>query len=165
MRRVTSSPVWWRHTSWQLGEARSGLPRLPRPTVVASRFRASGLWAQLSDNRRWWLRSLAWAPSHSRLLPNRKPRVKTGIAPRARSARIALAGLSGLALAIYACSDVPTVPRGQAAESVVVKWDQAALAAVRRTHLGPPMVARALAVAHTAMYDAWAAYDGVAVGT
>lgn len=83
----------------------------------------------------------------------------------ARSACIALGGLSGLALAIYACSDVPTAPRGQAAESVVVKWDQAALAAVRRTHLGPPMVARALAVAHTAMYDAWAAYDGRAVGT
>jgi hypothetical protein len=27
------------------------------------------------------------------------------------------------------------------------------------------MVARALAIAHTCMYDAWAAYDGVAVGT
>src|SRR5205814_5611961 len=30
---------------------------------------------------------------------------------------------------------------------------------------GPPMVSRALAVAHTAIFDAWAAYDGVAVGT
>src|SRR5262249_28672954 len=30
---------------------------------------------------------------------------------------------------------------------------------------GPPMVARALAIAHTCMYDAWAAYDDVAVGT
>ena len=74
-------------------------------------------------------------------------------------------GLAVSALAIYGCSDVPTAPRGQAHDSVVVKWDQAALAAVRRTHLGPPMVARALAVVHTAMYDAWAAYDGRAVGT
>ncbi|MDB4869333.1 MAG: motif putative anchor domain protein [Gemmatimonadales bacterium] len=74
-------------------------------------------------------------------------------------------GLAVSALAIYGCSDVPTAPRGQAHASVVVKWDQAALAAIRRTHPGPPMVARALAVVHTAMYDAWAAYDGRAVGT
>ncbi|HEY6286588.1 MAG TPA: vanadium-dependent haloperoxidase [Ktedonobacteraceae bacterium] len=32
-------------------------------------------------------------------------------------------------------------------------------------HLGPPIVARALAVVHTCMYDAWAAYDDAAVGT
>ena len=31
--------------------------------------------------------------------------------------------------------------------------------------MGPPMVARALAIGHTCMYDAWAAYDGRAVGT
>ena len=31
--------------------------------------------------------------------------------------------------------------------------------------LGPPMAARALAIAHTCMYDAWAAYDQDAVGT
>jgi hypothetical protein len=30
---------------------------------------------------------------------------------------------------------------------------------------GPTVVARALAVVHTAMYDAWAAYDATAVGT
>ena len=30
---------------------------------------------------------------------------------------------------------------------------------------GPPIVARVLAVVHTCMYDAWAAYDDVAVGT
>ena len=31
--------------------------------------------------------------------------------------------------------------------------------------MGPPMVARALAIGHTCMYDAWAAYDARAVGT
>ena len=51
------------------------------------------------------------------------------------------------------------------AETVVVKWDKAALQAIRTTHPGPPIVARMLAVAHTCMYDAWAAYDEVAVGT
>jgi hypothetical protein len=44
-------------------------------------------------------------------------------------------------------------------------WNETALAAVSAGTLGPPMVARALAIVHTAMYDAWAAYDDVAVGT
>jgi len=44
-------------------------------------------------------------------------------------------------------------------------WNQAALEAVRVTKPGPPMVARSLAVVHTTMYDAWAAYDGAALGT
>src|SRR5262249_48647650 len=39
------------------------------------------------------------------------------------------------------------------------------LQAIRDTRPGPPIVARMLSVLHTAMYDAWAAYDSVAVGT
>lgn len=50
-------------------------------------------------------------------------------------------------------------------ENVVLQWDEAALAAIRQTHPGPPQAARALAIAHTSMFDAWAAYDAVAVGT
>src|SRR5262249_62363456 len=52
--------------------------------------------------------------------------------------------------------------------TVVTDWNAAALAEVRlSTSLrnGPPIVARALAIAHTCMYDTWAAYDDVAVGT
>ena len=49
--------------------------------------------------------------------------------------------------------------------NVVLEWNDALLRAVRDSKLGPPMVARALAVAHTCMYDAWAAYDRTAVGT
>ena len=49
--------------------------------------------------------------------------------------------------------------------SAVYQWDSVALIAVRNTHPGPPIVARMLAVAHTAMYDAWGAYDRNAVGT
>jgi hypothetical protein len=51
------------------------------------------------------------------------------------------------------------------AESVVTIWDQAALDAVRDTKPGPPVVARAMAIVHTACFDAWAAYDDRAVGT
>ena len=47
----------------------------------------------------------------------------------------------------------------------VVRWNKAALEAIRITHPGPPMVALALAIVHTCMYDAWATYDAKAVGT
>ncbi len=50
-------------------------------------------------------------------------------------------------------------------ESVVVRWNNALLQGVRDSKLGPPMVARALAIVHTCIYDAWAAYDQKAVGT
>jgi hypothetical protein len=49
--------------------------------------------------------------------------------------------------------------------SAVILWNDAALQGVRESKLGPPMVARALAIVHTCIYDAWAAYDRVAVGT
>jgi hypothetical protein len=54
---------------------------------------------------------------------------------------------------------------GRSQPNVVIKWNQAALQAVRDGTLGPPMVARALAIVHTCMYDAWAAYDQNAIGT
>ncbi len=46
-----------------------------------------------------------------------------------------------------------------------LQWGSAALQAVRDAKLGAPVIARALAVVHTCMYDAWAAYDERAVGT
>ena len=49
--------------------------------------------------------------------------------------------------------------------NVVIQWNQAALQGVRDSKLGPPMVARALAIVHTCIYDAWAAYDRRALGT
>src|SRR5215472_12603481 len=50
-------------------------------------------------------------------------------------------------------------------DSIVVSWNEAFLEGVRGSKLGPPMVARALAIGHTCIYDAWAAYDQNAVGT
>src|SRR2546428_8771711 len=50
-------------------------------------------------------------------------------------------------------------------DSVVLLWNEAALQGVRDSKLGPPMVARALAIVHTCIFDAWAAYDHRAVGT
>jgi hypothetical protein len=49
--------------------------------------------------------------------------------------------------------------------TIVVQWNEAVLQGVRDSTLGPPMVARALAIVHTCIYDAWAAYDARAAGT
>jgi hypothetical protein len=54
---------------------------------------------------------------------------------------------------------VPEVP------NVVVGWNDALLGAIRVVKPGPPMLARTLAILHTAIYDAWAAYDAVALAT
>jgi hypothetical protein len=50
-------------------------------------------------------------------------------------------------------------------DTIVVQWNKVALEGVRGSTLGPPMVARALAIIHTCIYDAWAAYDPRAKGT
>ena len=59
----------------------------------------------------------------------------------------------------------PVRVREMVEDTVVVQWNRAALQAVRTTRPGPPMVARALAVVHTCMYDAWAMYDPAAIPT
>lgn len=51
-----------------------------------------------------------------------------------------------------------------ASDTIVVQWNQALLQAVRNTRFAPMLTARALAITHTCMYDAWAAYDPVADG-
>jgi hypothetical protein len=50
-------------------------------------------------------------------------------------------------------------------DDVVLRWDEQTLAAVRVVKPAPTVVARHLAIVHTAMYDAWAAYDAKALGT
>ncbi|MDJ0707144.1 MAG: vanadium-dependent haloperoxidase [Leptolyngbyaceae cyanobacterium MO_188.B28] len=44
-------------------------------------------------------------------------------------------------------------------------WVDATLAAISNTSLGPTPVSRAIGMVSTGMYDAWAAYDPVAIGT
>jgi hypothetical protein len=50
-------------------------------------------------------------------------------------------------------------------DNAVLRWNQLALEAIRITRTSPPIAARALAITHTCMFDAWAAYDGHAAGT
>ena len=49
--------------------------------------------------------------------------------------------------------------------SIVSDWNETALAEVRLSRQGPPIVARSLAIAHTCIYDAWTAYDSRALGS
>ncbi|MBA2354779.1 MAG: vanadium-dependent haloperoxidase [Acidobacteria bacterium] len=51
-----------------------------------------------------------------------------------------------------------------ASDNVVLQWNQRMLQAVGNTRFAPMLTARALAITHTCMYDAWAAYDTVADG-
>src|SRR5438034_11746116 len=76
-----------------------------------------------------------------------------------KGARLLLA-ISGLFLLPSSASANPSL-----APKVVIQWNNAVLQGVRDAKLGAPVVARALAIVHTCMYDAWAAYDDRAVGT
>ena len=49
--------------------------------------------------------------------------------------------------------------------NAVLRWNGALLETIRRTRVSPPVASRAMGMLHTAIYDAWAAYDAVAVGT
>ena len=52
-------------------------------------------------------------------------------------------------------------------DHVLLKWNEELLQAIRLhpAQTGPTITSRALGVLHTATYDAWAAYDGVAKST
>ena len=65
------------------------------------------------------------------------------------------------ALLFFRCACVASAPPAD----LSVQWNTATLQGIRDAKLGAPVVARALAIVHTCMYDAWAAYDERAVGT
>jgi hypothetical protein len=60
---------------------------------------------------------------------------------------------------------VPVVSTAKVPQNAVTQWNNVALRGVRDAKMGAPMAARALAIVHTCMYDAWVAYDEKAVGT
>ena len=63
----------------------------------------------------------------------------------------ALVLLPGLPETASAARRAGTVRWG---DSVAIRWNEAFLQGVRDSKLGPPMVARALAIGHTRIYDA-----------
>jgi hypothetical protein len=83
--------------------------------------------------------------------------------------RAATAGLVALlAVATLLAARTPVAASGgrvpAARDNVVLVWDEAALQAIRDTRPAPTVTARALAVVHASIYEAWAAYHPRAVG-
>ena len=72
---------------------------------------------------------------------------------------IGIASAAALALGLAAGSAHAASP------TIIVQWNNVTLQGIRDTHPGPPIVARMLAMVDTAMYDAWTAYDAIAVPT
>jgi Domain of unknown function (DUF6851) len=60
---------------------------------------------------------------------------------------------------------IPRLATEPALRNRMIQWDATAVQGVRDSKMEAPMESRALAVVHTCMYDAWAAYDSQAVGT
>lgn len=87
---------------------------------------------------------------------------------RGRWRFVALTCAIGLAGSVVAWPAGPSAaaPGGAAAQdNMALQWNKAVLEGVRRSRLAPPVVARAMAIVHTCMFDAWSAYDQKAVGT
>src|SRR5882762_4784252 len=84
-----------------------------------------------------------------------------------RKGTLALVFVSALLVSTSAVAQSSRSERASrnAKPSVVIQWNDAALQGVRDSKIGPPMVARALAIVHTCIYDAWAAFDKRALGT
>ncbi|HEY5028096.1 MAG TPA: phosphoesterase, partial [Candidatus Angelobacter sp.] len=52
-----------------------------------------------------------------------------------------------------------------AQDNAVIQWNNAALQEIRYLHTGPTINARALAIVHTCIFDAWSAFDAKAIPT
>jgi hypothetical protein len=93
----------------------------------------------------------------------------TGRLVRRDLLRAALGATVGMAAVAPLCGlRIPSAWADRAGDSsptAVVRWNNAALQAIHDTKPGPPMVARAIAVVHTCIYDAWTAYNPVALPT
>jgi hypothetical protein len=70
-----------------------------------------------------------------------------------------------VALGLVASVGRPQPARAATGDNLVLVWNEETLEAIRTLSPGPTVAVRALAVVHTAIYDAWTAYDPVAVGT
>src|ERR671913_1832461 len=81
-----------------------------------------------------------------------------------RKLTVALGLVLGLAVGLVAVAERQSA-QAATGDNLVLVWNEETLEAIRTLSPGPTVAARALAVVHTAIYDAWAAYDPVAVGT
>jgi hypothetical protein len=81
------------------------------------------------------------------------------------SRRLTAVAVALALLPMWAPVAAPATARATAELNPVVRWNRILLRTIRDTGTTPTVAARALAVLHTCIYDAWAAYDPVADGT
>ena len=73
---------------------------------------------------------------------------------------------SGIAIVgIFQNSPARAIDETLNTDDPVLLWNSATLKAIGNTTLGPTPSSRALSMVHTSIYDAWAAYDPVAINT
>jgi hypothetical protein len=70
-----------------------------------------------------------------------------------------------IVLGLVASVARPEPARAVAGDNLVLVWNDQTLTSIKELAPKPTVAARALAMVHTAIYDAWAAYDTVAVPT
>jgi len=83
----------------------------------------------------------------------------------AASIRKAFFPLAAILLLVPSGSAAQDLTSARESDNVVLQWDNALLQAIRRFPPGPTVAARSLAVLHTAIFDAWSAYDSAAIPT
>src|SRR5580765_1211855 len=87
-------------------------------------------------------------------------------APRPRPSALRILAAASAAGLLFGTSMAAQDSMGaRAADNVALQWDNALLEAVESAPPGPTVVSRSLAVLHTAIFDAWTAYDSAAVPT
>lgn len=94
----------------------------------------------------------------------------TMLTPSRRTLLLAAAGAAALPAGLFAQDAVQVrwdsyAPEVLASDSLAMKWNQEFLVAIRVIAPPPTVTARHLAVLHTAIYNAWAAYDDKALDT
>ena len=70
-----------------------------------------------------------------------------------------------LVLGLVATVGRPEPARAADGDNLVLIWNDQTLESIRKLPPAPTVAARAMAIVHTVIYDAWAAYDPLAVGT
>src|SRR5450432_2614289 len=76
-----------------------------------------------------------------------------------------LAGIAAITLGLGGTVAMLGNSLSEGTANVAVQWNDAAVASIRATGTPPTVASRALFVVHSAMYDAWAAYDTTAVAS
>jgi hypothetical protein len=78
---------------------------------------------------------------------------------------VAVAVALAVAVSLSAAGPVPARAAAATGPNPVLRWNGELLEAIQVSRTPPTVGARAMAVTHTCVYDAWAAYDATAVGT